>query len=194
MKNLILILAALLSLNVVAQKITIPDTWTDASAENLQKLTAWVVKGELSGVPGTKEFYISSSWNPSNTDLNTIAAAGGNTDKWPLYLIVNDTNFFYQKVHPVMGDNIISIKSLNNNEFKTWGEYLRQSHEIYYRPNSTPPQFLILAADVNGKLLKLSEVITIRNAYSEVVGYMTIPTLNGIPSKLIRNQETGIFE
>lgn len=186
MKNLILIPVFLLCVLGNAQQatITITDAWTDASSANLEQLTEWVVKGELTGVPGTKEYYISDTWNPGNGDLNTILAEGGDTENWPLYWVVNDTNFFYLPVSDVIGDNTVGLRSIVNTPNKLWGDYLRQSHEIYYRSVTTPDQYLILAVDIDGNYLKLSEVAAIRNEYTEAVGYVTLPTLNANNDKV----------
>lgn len=197
MKKLTLFLTLFLiafALNAQDQaKITIPDAWSDASEDNNGILIKWVTRAELSPIAGTKEYVISDMWNPSNADLNQIAVNGGDTENWPLYFIVNDTNFFYEPVDPIMGDNIRALKSGLHTPLKTWGEYLKQSHEVYYRSATSPDQYWILAADVNGNRLKLSELIDIRNNYTEIVGYVTSPTVDANGDKVQRNTTTGLF-
>lgn len=195
MKKGIILIAVLFSvlLNAQQAKITIPDSWTDASSANLDKLTEWVVKGELTGVPGTKEYYISDSWNPGNADLNTIRSAGGDTEEWPLYWVVNDTMFFYQVVPTGLG-NTVSLKSAGNTPNKTWGEWLSQSHVVYYRSATNPDQYWILAADSNGNLLGLNELITIKIQYSTYIpSYVTQRTVEANGDKVQRNSN-GFFE
>lgn len=182
----------LVALSLKAQTIVIPDTWTNASTGNLDKLTEWVVKGEITGIPGTKKFYISDSWSPSNADLNAIKVAGGDTEDWPLFWIVNDTNFFYQPVSPLMGSDIVSLKSATFAPYKTWGDYLAQNHEIYYRSATTPDQYWVLASN-RERILKLSEVIDIKSAYNSYMpGYVTLPTVLDNVDKVQRKQD-GTF-
>lgn len=194
-KTIIFLIAAIFGIGLFAQtaKITIPDAWSDASELNDSLLTRWVARAELSPIAGTKEYYISSTWNPSNSYLNQILADGGDTENWPLYLVVNDTNFFYNEVDPIMDDNIRAIKSASYTPLKTWGEYLRQSHELYYRSATNPDQYWVLMSDVNGNILPLSDVVAIRNNYTEAVGYVTLPTLTTNQDKVQRNTETGLF-
>ena len=192
MKKTVLILGLLImvvSIQSQTAKITIPDTWTDASQDNLDQLIEWVVKGELTGVPGTKEYYISDTWAPGNADLNSIRSYGGDTENWPLYWVVNDTNLFYQSVPTSLG-NTVSLKSYKYTPNKTWGEWLKQSHIVYYREATTPDQYWILATDYDGNLLTLDEMITIRLAYSTYIpSYVTQPTVNANGDKVLRNSD-----
>jgi hypothetical protein len=196
MKKLILLsVMVLVAFFIKAQdaKITITDAWTDASTDNFDQLTEWVVKGELTGIPGTKEYYIADTWNPGNGDLNAIRTAGGDTENWALYWVVNDTNFFYQPVSDLMGENIVSVKSYKYTPNKTWGEYLRQSHLIYYRNATNPDQYWILAADIDGNLLSLDEVVTIRLEFSSYMpSYVTQPTVTANQDKVQRKSD-GTF-
>lgn len=196
MKKILVLAIAIFSfflVNAQEAKITIPDAWTDASSANLDKLTEWVVKGELTGVPGTKEYYISDSWNPSNSDLNAIRTDGGDTENWPLYWVVNDTMFFYQTVPTGLG-NTVSLKSSVNTPNKTWGEWLSQSHVVYFRDATNPDQYWILAADSDGNFLGLNEMITIKVQYSSYIpSYVTPATLEANQDKVQRNSN-GTFE
>lgn len=183
---------AVLTLNSQTAKITIPDAWTDASQANLDQLTEWVVKGELTGVAGTKEYYISDTWSPGNADLNSIRTNGGDTENWALYWVVNDTNLFYQTVPSSLG-NTVSLKSASYTPNKTWGEWLNQSHIVYYRSATSPDQYWILATDYDGNLLTLDEMVTIRLAYSSYMpSYVTQPTVDANGDKVQRKAD-GTF-
>jgi hypothetical protein len=194
MKKLLIIIAAIISLNTYAQKyITIPDAWVSTAA-NYDSLTNWVITGKLIGVPGldVPKYQITDIWNPGNIVLNSIRTAGGDTENCPLYLVVTDTAFFYAKVAAEMGENTIAMKSVNNIELKSWGEYLRLSHEIYY--NEAANRYYVLMADVNGKILGLNDVLKVRSKYTAYTGgYATLGTLAKIQKKQ-RDQETGVFK
>lgn len=197
MKKILIIFGVLMSIIINAQTatITIPETWRNADADNDSLLIRWVTDAELTGIPGTKKYYISSTWDPGNAILNSIRSYGGDTEEWPLYWVVNDTAFFYSEVSNITGNDIISIKSVNYMPNKIWGEYFRQSHEMYYRSAPNPDQYIVLAADNEGNLLSLDEMITIKLAFSSYIpSYWTLVTLNANGDKLQRNTTTGVFE
>lgn len=188
MKKLILGIVLVFSvvlINAQTAKITITSEYRDASLENDSLMTRWVTDADLSPIRGTKEYYISSTWNPSNAELNEIRSNGGNTSDWELYFIINDTNFFYQPVWGMPGGDTMSIKSINNMPNKSWGEYLNQSHEMYYRSATNPDQYIFKAVDVSGNnLLDLNTVVKIKKHFSSYIpSYWTLPALNANQDK-----------
>ena len=190
MKKILSILVLVFSvvlINAQTATITIPDAWTDASSANLDQLTEWVVKGELTGRPGSKKYYISDTWNPSNTDLNAINTAGGNIENYQFYFNVTDTNFFYSPVSSLMDKNTIGIKSFTNAPLKVWGEYLNQSHVIYYVAAQT--KFWIAATDSEGNFLDLNTVVSIKNTESYISAYVTQAAVNANSTKVQRKSD-----
>ena len=197
MKKILIIFGILMSGLIYSQTatITITESWRNADPDNDSLLIRWVTDAELTGIPGTKKYYISSTWDPGNAVLNSIRSYGGDTEEWPLYWVVNDTAFFYAEVQGMVGGDTLSIKSFQYMPNKTWGEYFRQSHEMYYRSAPNPDQYIILAADHEGNILTLNEMVTVKLLFSSYIpSYWTLPTLNANGDKLQRNTTTGVFE
>jgi hypothetical protein len=198
MKKILIVLVVLicgLTANSQTAAITITESWRNADPDNDSLLIRWVTDAELTGIPGTKKYYISNTWDPGNTVLNSIRVYGGDTENWPLYWVVNDTTFFYESVDGITGYDTLSIKSVNHMPNKTWGEYFKQSHEMYYRSATNPDQYIILAANHDGDILTLNEMVTIKQLFSSYIpSYWTLPALTSNQDKVQRNTSTGKFE
>jgi hypothetical protein len=204
--NLILACLALTALGAVGQYpeivqskiadgkyiLEVPTSYITSTAAVRDSFINWGIRSELislgTSTNGTMNsfFEITNNWNPSNTTLNPIEVAGGNTINWPLFLTVNDSTFFTENISIYMGGDTLAIYGRYAETLRTWGDYLPQTHEIYYYANPNPDQYVILAADNNGNILPLSVVRDIVADYSpKCAGYRTNYAVNALKASMV---------
>lgn len=176
MKNIILLFSVLICGFLKAQTLTVPTDYITSTSAVRDTFINWTIRSEIistSTLNGTSEYNITNSFDPENSDLNTMESAGGNTSGWALYWTTppNDSSFFTDTVSVLMGDNIEKIQGRNTIARKTWGEYFNDNHVIYWQPSQS--RYLILAAKINGTFLSLSDVVTIKNQFSGLSAYKT---------------------
>ena len=205
MKKVIILLGLVIfSISLIGQTnptLTIPTSLTQRADTNFwgseiplwfQNWTAASYLISTGTSNGTSTYTITDSWDPTNAELNTLKTNGANTSNWPLYWTTptsGDSVVFVDTVTILMGNNVKEIKGKNTIENKTWGEYFKENHEIYWQ--TSPTRYIILAAKEDGTLLTLQEVIDIKNDYfPDISAFMTVVTKNGINSSLLKNRST----
>lgn len=198
MKKFILILGILVcgliansqgTLSIPTDFIKSNDPVSDSITEWIKR--AWIIpSNSINGSDNMSYFTIRSGFDPDNADLNTIRAEGGDTEDWPLYFRCIDSTIFSEQVQSSIGNNLYDIQGRYTSELLTWGNFLEVDHEIYY--NSYNGQYYFLAAKANGDLMTLDEVLIIRGAYSQITGFLTVPTLKGISKNNLYKRETNL--
>jgi hypothetical protein len=187
MKKTVFILVIFLAVFVVkSQTLTVPtslvlEDTTDFIHGNMRhEFANWMLSGGLIATGtenGSTIFKITDQWEPENSQINEMYAAGANTSNWPLYLVINDSVFFDDTVHTeIMGANSYTIDGRYTEVKRTWADYFNSNHVMYYQPGNG--QYYVLAAKVDGSLLTLRDVIMIRNGYANCTGYNTVPNMN----------------
>lgn len=178
MKKLVFLLIAVLAFSSLkAQTLTIPVSYARTSPISDSITKNWA--GQLIPIDDNTEsvvtYKITTSWKPENIILNTMVQNGCNTSNWPLYFRANDSTFFEAVVSDIVGVKSRTIEGRYTTNFLKWKNFLEVGHELYW--NSFNGNFIILATKDNGTFMTLSEVITIRNDYTQVNGFYTIPGL-----------------
>lgn len=192
MKKIIFVIIGLVGVLVLnAQTLTVPTSYITSTDAVRDSFINWTIRSELLSLDtdnGTSTYTITDSWNPTNSDLNAIENAGGNTSEWPLYLVVNDSSFFSETILGTLGGNDYNIEGKNSQPLKTWGTYFKDTHEMWYYSAPNPDQFQILAAKEDGTIMTLDKVRQIVSDYSQCTGYRTVVTIESLkPSMEDRN-------
>lgn len=199
MKKILIIFGILVCGLIYSQgTLTVPTEFIQSSDPVSDSITEWIKRAwvipstSVNGSNNVSYFDIQPGFNPNNADLNTIRAEGGNTEDWPLYFRCVDSTIFDEQVQSSIGDNLYDIQGRYTTELLTWGNYLEVDHEMYW--NAYNDQYFFLAAKADGTLMTLDEVITIRGAYSQVTGYLTVPTLKAInPNNLWQRTDYNVW-
>ena len=122
-------------------------------------------------------FIDATKWEPTNNEIINIRIAGaaGNTENYVLYWRVTDSTFFDEDVSAEFVDRIDKIEGRYTVTRKSWGEYLSESHTIYYRESLG--DYIISGTNDRDEPLTLEKFWNIKNAYPKIIGFMTEPTL-----------------
>lgn len=193
MKKLALVLLVFgCALMVKAQVLSVPTDYITSTPAIRDSFINWTIRSQLLALStenGTSTFTITTSWNPENSDLNAMVSAGGDTEEWPLYLTVNDSTFFTEDILGSLGGNNNNILGRYTEPIKEWGNYFKNTHEIWFYTAPNPDQYVILGALESGTIMKLSEVRAIVTGYSQCVGYRTVYTVDALKPSMIERED-----
>jgi len=188
MKKILIVLGILVCGLLNTQILSVPTSYITSTSAVRDSFINWTIRSQIISLDtedGTSTFTITTSWNPSNANLNALENAGGNTSNWPIYLVVNDSTFFTEEISSFLTTNDINVLGRYTEPKKTWGEYFKKYHEMWYYSAPNPDQYNILAAKENGTFMTIDEVRQIVSGYTQCTGYRTVYNVNNLKSVMV---------